>query len=211
MPAIRRNCSHRSTAPRGAKPRGARLKSRESSWSSVTLAAVVCIVLLACEGSSPAFVSNPLDPDPGDVFDMTGTWTMTMNPNDPPWTVICTEDLVGESFAFCHTFEVRVMQDGMYFLPDGTPDESDSFCDSFFEMSGSSTVQEITGVISRTRLVSDDPPVYEVQDLEFRSGVVGDSGDFRLARLTIRDVNGECTLGGSYLGFRTTLPFLGLE
>jgi hypothetical protein len=196
MPAIRRSGSQRP----------ALLRLLEPSWPAVVLAAVACLILTGCEGSSPPFVGNPMDPESSDFFDMTGTWTMTINPNDPPWTVSCTEDLVGESFSFCRTFEVTVVQDGSFFLPDGMPDESDSFCDSIFVMTGSSTVLEITGVISRTRSISDHPPVSEVQGLEFRAGVVGDSGDFRLVQLTIRDVKGECTLGGSYVGLRTTPP-----
>ena len=36
--------------------------------------------------------------------------------------------------------------------------------------------------------------------------VVGDSGRFLLVRLTVQDLDGECTLGGSYRALRTVSP-----
>ena len=50
------------------------------------------------------------------------------------------------------------------------------------------------------------PPEFEFQELEFNAGVAGDSGRFALARLTVQDKTGECTLGGSDLALRTVSP-----
>ena len=73
-------------------------------------------------------------------------------------------------------------------------------------MSGSSTVREITGVIGRSRTLGMLPPQIEVENLEFQAGVIGNVATFALARVTILGMDGECTLGGSYLGLREGGP-----
>ena len=134
---------------------------------------------------------------------MTGTWTMTLNSVDRPFAFDCTEDLVGRSFPFCESFDVTVTQEGVFFLPEQGSGQGNPFCDSLFAMSGSATVREISGAIDRTPVVGLVPPI---QSMEFQAGVIGDSATFALARLTLQGVNGECTLGGSYLGLRIDSP-----
>jgi hypothetical protein len=160
--------------------------------------AVCCLVLTGCDGGSVVVSGGD---DPSDVLDMTGTWAFTLNSDDLPFAFDCTEDLDGRNFAFCDRFEVTVVQDGEFFLPAPENGQGDRFCDSKFAMRGSSTVREISGVIERTRAIG--PPELEIQNLEFQAGVIGDAATFALARLTVQGVNGECTLGGSYLGWRT--------
>jgi len=166
---------------------------------------VFCLVLTACNDYGGGVIVSGGD-DPSDVLDMTGTWTLTLNSVDLPFTFDCTEDLVGREFSFCESFEVTVVQDGVSFLPESGNGQGEPFCDSQFEMSGSSTVQEISGAIVRTRTVSLVPPEIEIQNLEFQAGVIGDVATFALARLTLQGVIGECTMGGSYLGLRADSP-----
>ncbi len=190
------------------KPRQLRVGSLGTSWPIVACVAVACLVLTACEegGGSTVFTPPAAIVD-SEAFDMSGTWSMTVNPVDPPRVVLdCTEDLAGQSFAFCEEFEVTVTQDDVFFLPEQGSDPGGQFCGSFFVVTGTSMVQEITGVIGRTRIVSVVPPISELQDLEFQAGVIGDSGTFALVRLTLQDMQGECTLGGSYLGTRAASP-----
>jgi len=170
----------------------------------VTLA-VSCLVLSACDGDGGGVIVPGRD-DLSDVVDMTGTWTLTLNPVDPPLLFDCTEDLIGRRFSFCESFDVTVTQDGLFFLPEPGNGQGASHCDSQFAMGGSSTVREISGAITRTRTISLVPPELEIQNLEFRAGVIGDAATFALARLTLQGVDGECMMGGSYLGLRTDPP-----
>jgi hypothetical protein len=181
--------------------RAAALNSR----SAIVLLIVSCLVLTACDGSSGGVVV-PGGDDLFDVLDMTGTWTLTLNSVDLPFAFDCTEDLVGRAFSFCESFEVTVVQDGVSFLPESGNGQGEPFFDSQFEMSGTSTVQEISGVIVRTQTLGLAPPEIEIQNLEFQAGVIGDVATFALARLTLQGVVGECTMGGSYLGERTDSP-----
>ena len=176
-----------------------------NSRAAVVMLAVSCLVVMACDGSGGGVII-PGGDDLSDVLDMTGTWTLTLNSVDAPFTFDCTEDLVGRDFSFCESFEVTVVQDGLFFLPESGNGQGEPFCDSQFEMSGSSTVQEISGVIVRTRTLSRVPPEVEIQNLEFQAGVIGDVATFALARLTLQGGAGECTMGGSYLGLRADSP-----
>ena len=176
-----------------------------NSRTAVVMLTVFCLVLTACNDYGGGVIVSGGD-DPSDVLDMTGTWTLTLNSVDLPFTFDCTEDLVGREFSFCESFEVTVVQDGVSFLPESGNGQGEPFCDSQFEMSGSSTVQEISGAIVRTRTVSLVPPEIEIQNLEFQAGVIGDVATFALARLTLQGVTGECTMRGSYLGLRADSP-----
>jgi hypothetical protein len=171
--------------------------------AAVATLAVFCLVLTSCDGDGGAVIIVPGGDDPSDVLDMTGTWTLTLNSVDLPYAFDCTEDLVGRSFSFCESFDVTVIQEGVLFLPAPVTGPGDLFCDSQFEMGGSSTVREIAGAITRTRAISAVPPELEIQNLEFQAGVIGDVATFALARLTVQGVIGECTMGGSYLGLRS--------
>lgn len=171
------------------------MRSLGPSWMAVS-----CLVLTACaEGVGPVVPTPPRSPD---AFDMSGTWTLTVNAVDPPVVFACDGDLAGRSFSFCDSFEVTVVQNDVNFLPAPGGDPSGPFCESTFEMTGTATVREISGMIGRARTVSATPPVVEQQNLEFQAGVLGNSGTFALVRLTIRGTGGECALGGSYRGER---------
>jgi len=176
-----------------------------SSLRAVAMLTVSCLVGTACDGSGGGVIV-PGGDDRSDVFDMTGTWTLTLNSVDLPFTFDCTGDLVGREFSFCESFEVTVVQDGLSFLPGSGTGQGEPFCDSQFEMSGSSTVRQISGTIVRTRTLSLVPPQLEIQNMEFQAGVIGDVATFALARLTLQGVTGECTMGGSYLGLRAGSP-----
>jgi hypothetical protein len=168
----------------------------------VSILAIPCLALTACYADGGGGVVVPGD-DPSDPFDMTGAWVLTRSSVDPPFAFDCTEDLAGREFSFCESFEVSVAQDDVYFFPGPGNGEGEPFCDSRFAMSGSATIAEIYGEIERAPAVGTAPPVPEIQYLEFNAGVIGDSATFALARLTLEGVNGECTMGGSYLGLRT--------
>jgi hypothetical protein len=165
-------------------------------------AGLACIVLMACgdgvfiDTDEDAFFQSPV------AVDMSGNWSLSSNPDDPPLIVECTGDLPPEDFTFCDAFTVTVVQERELF----TSDPGDGpFCDSFFELVGSATVQEISGVIVRELV---DPPSTgsPFQDLEFQAGLVGDRATFALAWLTVPGVDGECMLGGSYIGVRVAAP-----
>jgi len=166
----------------------------------------LCVLALTACSDDGGGVVVPGGGGPSDVLDMTGSWALTVNRVDPPFAFDCTGDLAGRTFSFCDRFEVAVVQDGVNFLPDPGGGPGDPFCDSRFEMSGSSTLREISGTVRRSRDTGVVPVVLEIENLEFQAGVIGDSATFALARLTIEGVNGACTLGGSYLGLRTESP-----
>ena len=94
---------------------------------------VVCLALLACEPGGGGVIPMPDDGGPG-AFDMSGTWTLTLNAADPPWTVECSGDLEGRIFTFCDSFTLTLVQNGIYFAPE--KGRSETFCDSTFSITG---------------------------------------------------------------------------
>jgi hypothetical protein len=160
---------------------------------------VVLLALFGC-GSGGGGMIPTLDGGGPDEFDMSGTWTLTLNPPDPPWTVECSGGLEGRVFTFCGSFTLTLAQNGIYFAPENG--QGETFCDSTFSITGSSTPQEITGVITRRHTISSSPLELEIQEMAFRAGIIGDSGTFALVEITVDTAAGECLLGGSYRGVR---------
>ena len=88
-----------------------------NSRAAVVMLIVACLVGTACDGDGGGGII-PGGGEPPDILDMTGTWTLTLNSVDLPFAFDCTEDLVGKEFEFCESFDVTVVQDGVYFLPE---------------------------------------------------------------------------------------------
>jgi len=140
------------------------------------------------------------DPDPPEAVDVAGDWTFTENILDPVQTVECTGDLADELFSFCPSFEVTLVQEEAEF---DTEPPTETFCDSTITMSGVATVDDVSGVIVIEEEINDSPLEIKTTEIEFTAVTISNSATFAMVRLTVAGFDGECLMGGTYLGERT--------
>jgi len=138
--------------------------------------------------------------DPPDAVDVAGDWTFTENILDPVQTVECTGDLADELFSFCASFEVTLVQEEAEF---DTEPSTETICDSIITMSGTATVDDVSGVIVVEEEVNGSPLEIKTTEIEFTGVTISNSATFAMVRLTVAGLGGECLMGGSYLGERT--------
>ena len=170
---------------------------------------VVALSVAGCVGDGTGGViggGEEADPpvgeeaDPPDAFDVAGDWTFTGNIFDPVQTVECTGDLADELFSFCASFEVTLVQEEAEF---DTEPSTETFCDSIITMSGTATVDDVSGVIVVEEEVNGSPLEIKTTEIEFTGVTISNSATFAMVRLTVAGLGGECLMGGSYLGGRT--------
>jgi hypothetical protein len=165
-------------------------------------ALVLAIVLVAagCSGAGPATIVTGDDDDSPDAVDLSGDWIFTENTLDPVRTVECTDELTTRLFSFCDRFGVTLVQDGASFA---TAAPAATSCSPTVTMSGSATVDDVSGVVVSAEEVGDSPPVTETTRIEFTGVTIDNSATFAMGRLTVVGLDGDCLMGGTYLGQRT--------
>ena len=168
-------------------------------------AALLGIFLLAGCGDGGVATTIPtpeMDPDP---VDLSGNWRFEASVEDPIRTVECSGELADELFSFCNFFLVVLLQEEEEAEFRSAPPE-ESFCDSAISMSGSATVDDVSGILVIEESVDGSPPTVRRTEIEFTGVTVADSATFAMVELTIDGLEGECLMGGSYLGLRVEPP-----